>query len=251
MIKNGLVALCLLSTTLFADFTLSGNVSSDNKKLLSTRNMGYVTNVFFNEGDYVLKGDKLLSIDTKEIDMKKEQLLNVLAIQQADYDNVLLNLNRYKRLLKEDMVSKYEVEQLELGLFKLKKSLNITNNRLQEVNNQYNYLNIVAPNSGLISVINYKVGELTIPAMPAIVLTDERDLKVFVEVPENKISKIKKGDEVFVEIENSGEFTGNIFSIVKDLNPISHTFKVKISISKLFGKGDIFPGSFAKVTFKD
>lgn len=55
-----LLILLAISATLIADsITLSGTVISDNKKMITSRFMGFVTEVKVSEGDFVKKGDLL------------------------------------------------------------------------------------------------------------------------------------------------------------------------------------------------
>ena len=123
-----------------------------------------------------------------------------LQIYQNQYTNVELNLNRHKRLLKEDMVSKFEVENLELAEQNLadmisiaKKQVTQAKAQLTEVKNQYRYLNIKAPNSGVIISKNIKVGEMAMPGMPAMVLSDLSNLKISAEIAESSLKRIKIG----------------------------------------------------------
>ncbi len=117
-----LVAVLLVSTVSALELQLSGSVVSDNQKMMTSRYMGFVKNMLVSEGDFVAKGQLLYEIDSKEIESAERQV--DLAISQArlalqmnrsQYDNVVTNLARYKRLYSKKMVSKYELEQLELG----------------------------------------------------------------------------------------------------------------------------------------
>ena len=47
-----------------------------------------------------------------------------------------------------------------------------------EVLNQYNYLTILAPNDGVIVDKRLNEGEMAIPGMPAVILTDLSRLKI-------------------------------------------------------------------------
>ena len=153
--------LVALSTLLAAEgITLSGTVISDNKKMITSRFMGFVTDVKVAEGDNVKRGELLYTIDSKEIDSALAQVqLGIsqaqlsLQMYQNQYTNVKLNLERHKRLLEKDMVSKFEVENLMLAEENLanmiiiaKKQVAQAEARLEEVKNQYKYLNITAPN---------------------------------------------------------------------------------------------------------
>jgi multidrug efflux pump subunit AcrA (membrane-fusion protein) len=101
---------------------LSATVISDNEKFITSRFMGFIKDIKVSEGDVVKKGQLLYEIDSKDIDSAKSQV--ELTIEQAklasqmfknQYDNLSINLKRHQRLYKKDMVSKFEVENLELN----------------------------------------------------------------------------------------------------------------------------------------
>jgi RND family efflux transporter MFP subunit len=242
-----------------AGLTLSGVVVSDNQKMITSRNMGFVTGVYVSEGSKVKTGQLLYTIDTKEVDSAKTQVQN--GIEQAktsslsyqnQYDNVTLNLERYRRLLKQDMVSRYEVENMELAQKNLANMVKISQQqvkqadaRLQEVNNQYRYLRVVAPNNGVVVSKNVKVGEMAMPGMPAIVLSDLGALKIEAEVSEDNLKFAPIGKKLTVSIPSTGfKGIGTVSSIVPSSNPMTHTFKIKISFS---AKQTIYPGMYATV----
>jgi RND family efflux transporter MFP subunit len=246
-----------------AQFELAGTVESDNQKMLTSRYMGFIKEVRVAEGDRVKKGDLLYVIDSKEIDSAKAQV--ELAIQQAilslqmhqsQHTNVLLNLERNRRLYSKDIVSKFQLENLELGEKNLRDMVKVARKqvaqakaRLAEVNNQYNYLRVKAPNDGVIVQKNINEGEMSMPGMPAMVLTDLSRLKIVTEVSEKNLKYIKIGNDVDVSIPSAGlNGSGKIASIIPGANPMTHSFKVKISFDTQ-GKM-IYPGLYSKVTFK-
>lgn len=129
---------------------LSGTVISDNEKIITSRYMGFITKVYVNEGDFVKKGQLLYEIDSSNIDSNKQEALLNLQIQENNLSNVKTNYERYKRLYEKDLVPKYEVEQLELNLKNIQNMISIAKAKLKEVNSQYEYLKIIAPNDGLV-----------------------------------------------------------------------------------------------------
>jgi len=122
--KKILILLALGASLIAETLTLSGSVISDNQKMITSRFMGFVTQVNVNEGEKVKKDQILYSIDSREIDSAKRQSELSLQMYQNQYTNVKLNLERYKRLLAKDMVSKYEVENLELAELNLQDDIN-------------------------------------------------------------------------------------------------------------------------------
>ncbi|MEN4044952.1 MULTISPECIES: efflux RND transporter periplasmic adaptor subunit [unclassified Sulfurimonas] len=245
--KKLLLLLALGVSLLAESLTLSGSVISDNQKMITSRFMGFVTNVNTSEGEKVKKGQILYSIDSREIDSAKRQAELSLQMYQNQYTNVKLNLERYKRLLKKDMVSKYEVENMELAAKNLQDMINIAKARLQEVENQYKYLHVKAPNDGVVVAKNIKVGEMAMPGMPAIVLSDLSDLKISAEIAESNLNLIHHGKKVKVEIPSVGVKTiGTITAIIPNSNPMTHTFKIKVSFKTL--NKSVYPGMYATVT---
>lgn len=225
------LSLCAL---IFADsLTLSGTVISDNEKMITSRFMGFVTQVNVSDGQKVKKGAILYEIDSREIDSATRQAELSLQMYQNQYMNVKLNLARHKRLLKKDMVSKYEVENIELAENNLRDMVSIAKARLNEVKNQYQYLRVKAPNDGVIIQKNIKVGEMAMPGMPALTLSDLDNLKVVVEIAESELSRVEHGKIVHVEIPSMNlSLNGKISAIIPASNAMTHTFKIKISIDK-------------------
>ncbi len=246
------ILILLLGLTLSAlaeTITLSGSVISDNQKMITSRFMGFVTNVYVNEGDFVKKGQLLYTIDSREIDSARRQAELSLQMYQNQLNNVRLNLERYKRLLAKDMVSKYEVENMELALKNTQDMVEIAKARLEEVKNQYKYLRIKAPNDGVIVAKNIKVGEMAMPGMPAMVLADLNDLKIEVEIAENDMKSIYVGKKVIVNIPALGlKEIGKIHAIIPSSNPLTHTFKVKVAFKNKMKK--VYPGMYATVTIE-
>lgn len=259
-----LLILLALGATLAAEtLTLSGSVISDNQKMITSRFMGFVTNVNVSEGDYVKNGDLLYTIDSKEIDSALTQVR--LGISQAQlslqmylnqYTNVKLNLQRHIRLLEKDMVSKFEVENLQLAEQNLANMIDIAKKQVTqaeaqfaEVKNQYNYLNMKAPNDGVVVAKNIKVGEMAMPGMPAVVLSDLSNLKIAAEISESNLNKIKYGTKVTVNIPSLKIKTvGTVTAIIPTSNPMTHTFKIKVSFKN--SNKSVYPGMYATIDIK-
>ncbi|CAA6822402.1 MAG: Probable Co/Zn/Cd efflux system membrane fusion protein [uncultured Sulfurovum sp.] len=258
-----LLILLSINTLTAINLELSGSIISDNQKMITSRYMGIVKKMHVSEGDIVKKGQLLYEIDSKEIDSKREQV--DLAISQAQlalqmnrnqHSNLLLNLGRYQRLFKKGMVSKYELENLELGAKNMEDMIKIASKQVaqakamkKEVLNQYNYLKLKAPNTGVIIERQLSVGEMAMPGMPGVILTDLSHLSIIVEISENDIKFMNLGKTVKVEVPSTGfKSTGKIYSIIPSSNPMTRKFKMKIEFDSK--NKSIYPGMYAKVHIK-
>jgi multidrug resistance efflux pump len=124
--------------------------------------------------------------------------------------------------------------------------ISIAKARLKEVENQYRYLNVKAPNDGVVVAKNIKVGEMAMPGMPAIVLSDLSNLKISAEIAESNLAQIAHGKKVTVSIPALGVKTiGEVSAIIPNSNPMTHTFKIKVSFKNTHPS--IYPGMYATI----
>lgn len=249
MIKS-LLLICITSVYIFAnDIELSGSVISDNEKVITSRNMGFIKDVYVNEGSFVKKGQLLYEIDSSSVDsLKQEALLNI-QIQENKLANLQINHDRYQRLYEQDLVPKYDVEQLKLNLINTKSMILIAKAKLKEVNYQYNYLKIKAPNDGLIIKKSIKAGEMAMPSSPALILSDLSSLKIKTDISESNLNEIKINQEVDVSIPSINLNTsGKIVAIIPNVNTVTHSFTLKISFDKKDYR--VYPGMYSKLLIK-
>jgi len=247
---NKLILLILISISSInaQNIELSATIISDNEKYITSRFMGFIKELKVSEGSMVKKGQLLYKIDTTDIDAKKSQAQLQVSMYKTQFEIVNRNYERFKRLYKKGLVSKVKVEELEMNYRNLNDMIKVAKAQLREVNNQYKYLAIKAPNNGVVTRKMIKVGEMAIPGMPALVLTDLSDLKIKAEISEGDLFKIKVGDNVDIQIPSLKYDTiGKITSIIPSSNPMTHTFMIKISFKS---NSKVYPGMYAKVNIR-
>lgn len=143
---------------IYKSIELQGRVQSADKVDLVARIDGYLQKKHFSEGDYVKKGQVLLTIEPT-------QYLNALNKAKADLENakaVSFKANRdYERgaeLVKKDFISKSTYD----GLYadKLSASANVAaaNAALAEAQRNYGYTKITSPVDGKIGSLNIQEG---------------------------------------------------------------------------------------------
>ena len=246
--KKLLLLLFLMGNIFASELELASTVISDNEKFITSRFMGFVKELRVSEGSTVQQGDLLYQIDTTDIDAKKTQAMMQVSMYETQYETVKRNFERFQRLFAKGLVSKAQVEELEMNYQNLKDMVSIAKAQVKEVENQYKYLKITAPNDGVVTRKMIKVGEMAIPGMPALVLTDLSNLKIKAEISESDLNSINQGDSVSIEIPSINFTTqGKIESIIPSSNPMTHTFMIKIAFKK---NNKVYPGMYAKTIIK-
>jgi len=251
----------LLTLTLSLAFSqfldLTGTIVSDNQKMVGARYMGYVKHVYFNIGDKVKREDTLFEMESAEFDIMKNQA--DLALEQAEimvdmYRTRLDSIRREKvRLKKRGLKGSLDwndldisVENLQAGLSAARVLVKNAAEKIKQIATISDYLEVKAPNDGIIVKKQIRVGDLIVPGMLAMVLVDLDHLEVEAQVSEVDLLKVIKGNSVKIEVPSiKYKTTGTIKSIVPSANPMTHTFTIRVKFEK--GKLPLFPGMYVKV----
>jgi len=254
-----MLLLTISLTTLFsANLDVTATVVSDNQKTIGPRYMGYVKEIHFNIGDRVERNDILFSMESTEFDIMKSQA--DLALEQAElmtemYRTRLDTINHEKKSLKKrGLKGKSEWKELEsmaknvqAGLSATRAMIESASSKSKQMTSIVNYLNIKAPNSGIIVKKQIRVGDLIVPGMLAMVLVDLDHLEIEAQVAETDLLKVQKGKAVQIDIPSiKFRTTGEVKSIVPSVNPKTHTFTIRIAFDKR--EKEIFPGMYVKVS---
>jgi len=260
--KKLLIVSFLLIVSLKADsIILTGTVVSDGQKMIGSRYMGYVKEVFVRLGDKVKREDDLYEIESAEFDIMKSQadlMLEQTKIVVEFWRKRLKTINRKKEKLKANKdIPIVEIDDLEAQAENFQAMLDSAqvmvkqaSIKVKQMASIYNYLKMKAPSDGVVVQKNIKVGDMIMPGMLTIVLVDTENLEIDVSISESIISKVHVGQRIPIDIPSIKFHTiGKIKAIIPDANPMTHKIKIRVSFDK--HNKNIFPGMYAKVTLQD
>ncbi len=249
--------LFLLSLLPASTLTIPGTVVSDSQKMIGSRYMGYIKKINYNIGDSVKQDDILFEIQSGEFDLMKSQA--DLGLEQAKvfvemYQTHLANVEREKRALKRrKKASRVDIETLDIAAENTKAMLKAAQQvvkqatiKIKQFTGLYNYLEVKAPNDGVIVQKRIKVGDMIMPGMLAMVLVDLNDLRIEANVAESNLKYIHKNRQLKVTIPSIDfKTTGVVEAIVPSANPMTHTMTIRVKFKKR--DKEIFPGMYAKL----
>jgi RND family efflux transporter MFP subunit len=258
-VKKILLALIVsISASMAGSLSVTGTVVSDNQKMIGARYMGYVKDIYFEIGDKVKREDVLFELESAEFDIMKNQA--DLALEQADimvemYRERLDNIRREKALLQNsgsaNMGANLEnmsitADNLSAGLHAAQGLLENATVKVKQMATISNYLEVIAPNDGIIVQKRIRVGDIIVPGMLAMVLVDLDHLEIDAQISESNLLRVKVGQKVDINIPSiKHRTTGIIKSIVPGANPMAHTFAIRVTFKK--DNDMIFPGLYAKL----
>jgi len=160
--KNIILYILLLSVGVSAfKLPITGTVVSYNQKMISARYMGYIKNIYYDIGDKVHREDTLFELESAEFDILKSQA--DLALEQAIsivhiYQTRMNSISREKRILKQQsIISASDMQNINItadnvsaGLAAAQVLVKNAASKLKQVSTLTGYLEVKAPNSGII-----------------------------------------------------------------------------------------------------
>jgi len=240
---------------------LGGRVEPEQIVNLTAQMPGDVSYVAGQEGDAFGQGDILVSLDTKSLLAKREQVLAQTASAEAGYRNALVQY-------REEIVNPYAQENSMLGgapgMFSMfsdparslmgqgdpdserisnvyrrrvqvetaANAVNQANGALRELDESLRNANSYAPFDGVILKKMVEKGDIVQPGMPLVSFADITRLQIRVEVPTRLLRVIRKGDQVQANLDGQSEpIPVRVDRIFPMADAGGHTTTVKFSLS--------------------
>jgi len=210
----------------------TGTLLANEEVELRPEIAGRVTDVLFTEGSKVRKGDVLLKINDRELKAQLEGK-EIEEKQASDLEA------RARRLYDIKGISQEEYD-------KTANTLNMIKAQREVIQAQLAKTEIVAPFDGIIGLRYVSPGTYVSTTMLVATMQDVNLIKVEFSVPEKYVKQIKKGTEITVQVGDSEkEYKGVIYAAESKIDLATRTIKARAKIPN--PKGDLIPGSFAKV----
>lgn len=239
------------------ELVVTGTVISDNQKMIGARYMGYVKHIFYDIGDRVKREDTLFELESAEFDIMKNQA--DLALEQAEimvdmYRSRMDEIRRERILLKTRGFATAEdfrnldilADNISAGLSAAQAIVENATVKVKQVATISDYLEVKAPNDGIIVEKRIREGDLIVPGMLAMILVDLDHLEIQAEIGESDLRHVERKQRVRVTIPALDYSTfGIVKTVVPSANPMAHTFKVIVRFVKTHPK--IYPGMYAKI----
>jgi membrane fusion protein, multidrug efflux system len=215
-------------------FTVQGNIETDMNATLYPETQGLVTNIYVNEGQSVVKGQKLMSLDN-------ELVYKNIAEVQTSLDLAIEIYGRQERLWEQNIGS--EVQYLEAK--SRKESLQ---NTLATLNQQASMSVLRAPFNGIVDQVVPKIGEMASPMSPAIRIVNLKNMYVIADVSENYIGKVKEGMKVTVTVPGLDTIQTKVTRVGSYVNPENRCFEVTVELNS---ESPLKPNMYASVAIND
>ncbi len=218
-------------------FTVTGGVRAENMAYISPEMNGQIKRIHVKEGQYVKKGQLLVSLNSEVLQSSISELKTGLAFAKVMYEK--------QKTLWEQKIGK------EIDYLKAKNQKESLEAKLATLNAQLRMSKIYAPFSGIVDVIYSKKGEMATPGRPLIDFVNLSTMEAGAEISEKYLPYIKKGDTVKVKFPTYPDLIKEttISQIGNIINPANRTFKIIVKIKNADKK--IKPNMIAELVLTD
>lgn len=135
-----------------------GIVTALNQIELRPQVSGYITGIYFKDGDRVRKGQKLYSIDQQVYSANVQQAQANLQVQETNLLKAQKDADRYHELDKQDAIAKQQVDYADAALEAAKKQVEAARANVNAVQSNVHFASIAAPFDGTIGISQVKKG---------------------------------------------------------------------------------------------
>ena len=199
-----------LQNKIFTNGTLIGN----EEVLLRSETSGKVTDILFEEGKRVKKGDLLLKINDAELQatLKKNLIREELA-KDKEF--------RARQLLDKQLTSQQEYD---VAL----NELNSTRADIEFTNAQIAKTEIHAPFDGIVGLRSVSLGSYITPQTQVATLQSINPIKIDFAVPQKYYNEVKEGKEIEFKLPNTDKlFKGKIYAVEPKIDQNTRTLQVR------------------------
>src|SRR6056297_1851410 len=200
-VKTGSVELKTLESEVYA----AGYVQPVVKVNISANVSGEITDLYVKEGQMVKKGDLLVQLDKVIYQANVKQAKSMYNSSLAGKRVAENEYRRAKALFRENNYSESAFDNARLRLEQAESSLEQAEAQLEQARDNLDKTTLRAPIDGMVIGLRKEKGEIvmgsTFQADIIMTIGDLSEMEVEVDVNENDIVRVKKGDHVDIEID--------------------------------------------------
>jgi membrane fusion protein, multidrug efflux system len=201
---------------------------------------GFITGIYFKEGSFVKKGQKLYEIDRTRYIASYNQAKANVDIAAANEEKARRNADRYTKLSEQDAIAKQRLDDAITDLQNAGLELVSAKAGLERAQTDLNYSLITAPFDGTIGISQVKMGSLISPGqtllntistdnpMGADFVINERELGHFQEL--SRVNSPKNDSTFRISLPDKSIYKeqGSIQVIDRAIDPQTGTIRVRL-----------------------
>ena len=190
---------------------------------------GKVDNVYFDVGQKVKNGEKLVSLNVDLLEKKLKSSEALVEQALAEIEKAQADFNRMDKLFKDKTVSEQEYDNARYNVKVLEKRANSLKADMDQVREELVRKDIKSPFDGVVVEKKIEVGEWLGEGKPVGTIARSDVIDIIVDVPEKILPFIKSDMKVRADVGNKF-INGRIFAIIPKGDTETRTFPIKVRV---------------------
>ncbi|HZG24591.1 MAG TPA: efflux RND transporter periplasmic adaptor subunit, partial [Chitinophagaceae bacterium] len=167
-----------------------GTVTALNEVEIRPQVSGYITGIFFTDGQRVTKGQKLYTIDEQQYRATYNQSVANLNVAKANQARAQQDADRYNELARKDAIARQTLDHALADLEASKMQVAAAQANVNNVQATLGYSVITSPLSGTIGISQVKMGAAVAPGQSILnTVSSDNPIAVDFAVDEKQISR--------------------------------------------------------------
>ena len=232
----------------------TGRVEAQYSIDVIARVSGFLLKKYFKEGDFVKKGQLLFQIDPREYQLSVNNSRAAVNQYSALYTNAQQEWNRANALVKEDLISRSDVDSSLAARNQNKALLDSANQQLELAKVNLSYTSIRSPIDGRIGKVNITEGNYVTATSGSLVnVASVSPVYVSFSLKGDDFVKLLKASDEFKDVEVKVQFgDGSWYDKVGTVNFVDNKIdkdsgSVQMRATFDNEKGWLVPGAYMKV----
>ncbi len=200
---------------------------------------GYITGIYFKDGDKVKKGQKLYTIDQRLYNASYQQALANQMVQETNLNKAQKDADRYHELDKKDAIAKQQVDYADAALEAAKKQLEAAKANVEAAKSNLGFATIYAPFDGTIGISQVRIGTSVVAGQTILnTVSTDNPMAVDFTVDQKEVYRFagierlgKQANDSTFSIAFSGQIYpkwGHISFIDRAVDPQTGTIKTRL-----------------------
>lgn len=187
----------------------TGRVEAKYSVDVIARVPGFLMKKYFTEGQFVKKGQTLFQIDPREYQIEVNNSHATVNQYSALYKNAQQELNRANALVKEDLISRSDVDSSLATANQNKALLDAARQQLELAKVNLSYTTIKSPIDGRIGKVNITEGNyVTATSGPLVNIASTNPVYVTFSLKSNDFIKLLKASNQYKDVQVKVQFSG-------------------------------------------
>lgn len=239
-----------------------------NRVSISSKVLGRIEKLYVDEGDTLKEGQVVARLDSLDLLAQRDRVLadlilanNSISLEKVNLEKAVEDYDRAQFQYEQNIIPKEQYDHIKKSLESAQVQLKIAEAKVNATQSQLNVINtqlqntvITSPMNGVIAKKWILEGDVIQPGQPIFTVYDLKNLWVTSNFEETKLSKIKLGASVIIDVDaypdievqgkviQLGSNTASQFSLIPPNNAsgnftkVTQRIPIKISIDKIISK---------------